>query len=160
MNASPPDPVTHEELVSNVRYGYWFNLLCERLYGRLDFLLNLLQLVGGSAAVLSLARDGPATMAVSGVVLVIAAAIALLVQPAVKAERHRHAKGEFLALEGVCWSLTQPQLAARLAEVRRAAPVGVDTLAMPAYNATVRAIGRAGDVQRVSWLQRVVAAFA
>lgn len=157
-NDAAPDLVSQGELVSNVRFGYWFNHLCERFYGRVDLMLNLLQLVGGSAAVVALAKDSPSITAASGILLVAASALALLVSPAVKAERHRRSKCEYLDLEAAAWTMSPQDLVIKLAAVRKDAPLGISSLAMPAVNATLRAIGRRDAVQPETILQRIAAA--
>ena len=152
--------VTHGELVTNVRYGYWFNHLCERLYARLDLVLNAVQLVGGSAAAYGAMQSQASLSAGAGVCLAVAAAVSLLVQPAIKAERHRRAKCDYLDLESKAWALSFEQLNVQLMEVRKAAPTGIDALAIPAYNATLRAIGETTALLKESAVQRIARALA
>lgn len=150
----------HRRLVSDVRYGYWFNLKCESAYGHFALVLNIIQLVGGSLAVVSITQSSPTLTAWMGSMLAIVAALSLLIGPAVKAELHRQAKNAFLDLESRAWSLATKQLQADLARVRAAAPLGLGLLAVPAYNATMRAIG-AEDAQRPeSFWEKFVAALA
>lgn len=133
--------LTHRELVSEVKYGYWFNLACERLYARLDFLLNLIQLLGGSAAVVALFQGDQKLTALSGVLLASCAALALLLQPSIKSERHRATKCQFLELDSKCWSMDAIGLSAEIASIRKEAPSGVRLLGDPSYNATLKAMG-------------------
>lgn len=152
--------VTHAELVTNVRYGYWFNHFCERLYARLDFVVNAVQLVGGSAAAYGALQSHPWLSAGSGVALASAAAVALLVQPGIKAERHRRAKCGYLALETKAWKLPFDELNAELMQARSDGPTGIDALAVPAYNATLQAIGAAAEPLKTSLVQRLALALA
>lgn len=152
--------VTHGELVSNVQYGYWFNHYCERLYSRLDFLLNVVQLVGGSAAAFGALQKNPKLSAAAGIALALAAAVSLLVQPSIKAERHRRSKCEYLELEAKAWQLSFQELKTELMLIRKDAPTGIDALANPSYNACLRAIGADTKPIHVSWMQRIAFAFA
>ncbi|HKY22546.1 MAG TPA: hypothetical protein VJM31_15140 [Vicinamibacterales bacterium] len=151
---------THRELVSHVRYGYWFNASCEKAYGRLDLLLNVLQLVGGSIAVVSILKTSETLTALMAGILAFAAAVALLVQPSVKAERHRQAKCAFLDLEGRAWHVATDALEQQLARARQDAPIGIDLLAVPAFNATMRAIGQEDAQKPETIWQRALAAVA
>lgn len=138
----PQSPeVTLAELVTSVRYGYWFNHLCERLYSRIDVALNFVQLVGGSAVAVATLQSFPTAATTSGMLLAGAAAVSLLMQPAVKAERHLRAKCAYLDLEARAWDMSAQELMKQLTELRKAAPTGWDVLSVPAFNATVRAIG-------------------
>ena len=152
--------VTHGELVTNVKYGYWFNYLCERLYVRLDFVLNAVQLVGGSAAAFGVMQSAPGVSATAGVLLAGAAAASLLVQPAIKAERHRRAKCDYMLLEAQAWRMAFDDLNQALTKVRADAPTGMDVLSVPAYNATLRAIGESSTLISETWVQRLARALA
>jgi hypothetical protein len=151
---------THRELVSHIRYGYWFNASCEKAYGRLDLLLNVMQLVGGSIAVVSILKTSEALTTAMAGILAFAAAVGLLVQPSVKAERHRQAKCVFLELEGRAWHLPTDALEQQLARTRQDAPAGIALLAVPAFNATMRAIGQDEAQKPETIWQRAFAAIA
>jgi hypothetical protein len=159
-NTTQAPEVTHAELVTNVRYGYWFNHMCERLYTRLDFVLNVVQLVGGSAAAFGVMQGNSPLLAASGVGLAVTAAVALLVQPAIKSERHRRAKCEYLALEAKAWGMAYDDLNSALMKARSDSPTGVDALAVPAYNATLNAIGNTSSLMAETWVQRLARALA
>ncbi|AGU50355.1 hypothetical protein VAPA_1c32690 [Variovorax paradoxus B4] len=151
--------MTHGELVSQVRYGYWFNHLCERLYGRIDLCLNFVQLVGGSAVAVATMQSVPSVATIAGVLLAAAAAVSLLMHPAVKAERHLRAKCGYLDLEARSWDVESAVLMRELTELRKGAPAGWDVLAVPAFNATVRAIGSDATIPETG-LQKFARALA
>lgn len=152
--------VAHQRLVSDVRYGYWFNAKCEAAYAHFALFLSLLQLVGGSLAVASLLKDSTLLSAWMGGTLAVAAALSLLVGPSVKAERHRQAKNVYLELEGRAWTVTAEQLQIDLAHARAGAPIGIALLSVPAFNATMRAIGAEDAQKPESFLAKVMAALA
>ncbi len=157
-DASPRDEAERHELTSGLSYGYWFNLLCERFYARVDFVSNAVQLVGGSAAAFSVLQSRADWTTAAGIGLALAAAVSLLVQPAIKAERHRRAKCAYLELEAKAADLSTAELRRELARVRGDAPTGIDALAVPALNATLRARTEAGAEPvfvRESALQRL-----
>lgn len=144
----------------DVEYGYWFNLRCERFYRRVDTGLNLVQLVGGSAAALAAMQNDARAVVFSGVALAVCAALALLVQAGSRAEQHRACKGQWRSLKGNAAGLGDEALHRAVTELQGSGPVGLASLAMPSYNETVLATGREDQVRPVSWLQRLVGALA
>ncbi|MGJ7487715.1 hypothetical protein ACSFA2_20800 [Variovorax sp. LT2P21] len=149
-----------DDLSFDLKYGYWFNLLCERLYSRLDVLLNFVQLVGGSSAALAALNDSPKSVVTAGVALATCAAVSLLVQPSVKAERHRVARCNYLTLDARLDGGSTEGLVMALADLRREAPIGFGILAVPAFNATLRATNRETSVRALTpgqWLAQLVA---
>ena len=149
-----------EDRIYEISYGYWFNVANERAYHHLDVLLNLVQLVGGSAAALAALQEKPAMVVACGLALALCAALALLVQPGVKAEQHRVCKAQWIALRGKAAGLTDEQLNVTVTEIQAAGPNGLGVLQDVAYNATVRASGNAHAMVRLSYWQRLVAVLA
>lgn len=145
-----------DDALFDVEYGYWFNQANERLYHRLDVLLNVVQLVGGSAAAWAALQQDPRAVVAAGMALAVCAAVALVVQPAVKAEQHRACKALWRTLKGRAARMGDEDLVASVAELQGSGPAGLGTLAMPAYNATLRATGREESVRALSVMQRVV----
>lgn len=153
-------PDTIEDLSLDVYYGHFFNSKCERLYGRLDFLLNLVQLVGGSAAVLAVLGSRQELLGFVGVALALAAAISLLVSPSAKAVRHAVVKDKFAALMGRYKTMRPEDLAQLIAEYRVGTPTGIDLLALPAYNASASALGREDAISPLSRFERLAQALS
>ncbi|MDH4449905.1 MAG: hypothetical protein QE265_04845 [Rhodoferax sp.] len=149
-----------EDRLYEINYGYWFNMSNERAYHHLDVLLNLVQLVGGSAAALAAFQEKPGFVIASGLALAICAAIALLVQPSVKSEQHRVCKAQWLALRGRASQMDDDQLTAAVAETQAGGPNGLGILQDIAFNATCRAAGNEHAVVELSRLQRIAAAVA
>lgn len=130
-----------DDKIYEVNYGYWFNVKNEGAYHHLDVLLNLVQLVGGSAAALAAMQDKPILVVASGLALALCAALAVLVQPGVKAEQHRATKAQWLTLRGKASGLNDEELTAAVCEIQAAGPSGLGVLCDVAYNATVQATG-------------------
>lgn len=131
----------------DVEFGYWFNLANERVYHRLDVALNLVQLVGGSAAALAAMQGSPRAVVASGFALAICAAISLLVSPAVKCEQHRATKAQWKALQGRAHLLSEDELRAASRDIQGSGPSGISGLTVPAYNNTLRATNQEHGVR-------------
>lgn len=153
-------PANHDDLVFDVHYGHWYNLMCERLYRHLDVALSLVQLVGGSASGLAVINQSGVVLSVAGVLLAVASALSLLVQPGVKVERHGVAKRAYTRIMAEADALDADELSKRLASVRVDAPTGPSVLEVPAFNATLRAMGYDTGFATATRLQRAVAAMA
>lgn len=149
-----------EDRMYEINYGYWFNMANERAYHHLDVMLNLVQLIGGSAAALAAIQQKPALVVASGLALALCAALALLVQPGVKAEQHRACKAQWIALRGKAGTLTDDQLTVATTDIQATGPNGLGVLQDVAYNATVRASGDEHAVVKLSHWQSLVAAVA
>lgn len=131
-----------EDRLFEIEFGYWFNQINERVYHHLDVLLNLVQLVGGSAAALAAMQGMPSAVVAAGVALALCAALALLVQPGVKAEQHKACKAQWRILRGKERALTDDELMTAVTDIQASGPGGLGALSDVAYNATVRAMGR------------------
>lgn len=148
------------DLTFDIHYGYWFNLACERLYRRIDVALNFVQLVGGSSAALAALNNSPSFVVAAGLALAVCAALALLVQPSVKAERHLQAKCRWLALKPKALVMPDAELAVLVADAQANGPAGIGALAVPAFNATVCATNREDRRRPERLIERVVSALA
>lgn len=146
-----------DDLTFDTHYGYWFNLACERFYKHIDFTTNFVQLVGGSSAALGAVNGAPLLVVGSGLALAACAAVALLVQPAVKAEQHLQAKCRYLAIKGKMHTLTDSELSEEVTEAQRSGPAGIGALSKPAYNSTLHATGRTEGFKDLGWQEKVAA---
>lgn len=146
-----------EDRIYEINFGYWFNLLNERVYHHLDVLLNLVQLVGGSAAALAAMQGQPILVVASGLALALCAALSLLVQPGVKSEQHRACKAQWVVLRGKADQLDDGQLLQAVTEIQGTGPSGLGLLMDVAYNATARASGNEGAAVKLNSLQRLLA---
>lgn len=144
----------------DLEYGYWFNLSNERLYRRLDTLVNLVQLVGGSAAAIAALQKDPQAVVFAGIALAVCAGVSLVVQPGIKAEQHRVCKAQWRAIKGSAGGASDEALHRAVTDLQGTGPTGLDALTVPAYNAAVCATGREDQVRPVSWVQRVTGALA
>ncbi|MGB4059601.1 MAG: hypothetical protein WBK26_05230 [Burkholderiaceae bacterium] len=141
----------------DVEFGYWFNLANERVYHRLDMALNLVQLVGGSAAALSAMQGNDTAVVASGFALAVCAAVSLLVSPAVKSEQHRATKAQWKALQGRAHLLPEDELRAASREIQGNGPSGITSLTVPAYNSTLRATNQESGVRPLGWNETALA---
>lgn len=148
-----------DDLQFDMQYGHWYNATCERFYRRIDLITNFVQLVGGSGAAMAAVAGRPTLVVLSGMALASCAAISLAVQPGIKAERHQRAKCAYLAINRDAFKLDDVALHEAIAQAQQDGPVGVGALQMPAYNATVRAMGREHGVRGLTLPQRVAAFF-
>lgn len=144
-----------DDALFDVDYGYWFNQANERLYHRVDVFLNVVQLVGGSAAALAAMQSSPQWVVAAGVALALCAAVALVVAPAVKAEQHRVCKAQWRALKTRMPGMADEQLAAAVADLQGTGPSGLNALAMPAFNASLCATGHETAVRNLTVTQRL-----
>lgn len=144
----------------DLEYGYWFNLSNERFYRRLDTLLNLVQLVGGSTAAIAALQNNPQAVVAAGILLAVCAAISLLIQPGTKAEQHRACKAQWRAIKGGATRVSDDALHLAVTELQGTGPLGLSALAVPSYNEAVCATGREDQVRPTAWTQRMAAMFA
>lgn len=141
----------------DVEFGYWFNLANERVYHRLDVALNLVQLVGGSAAALAAMQGSPAAVVASGFALAVCAAVSLLVAPGVKAEQHRACKAQWKALQGRAHQLSDDALRTASRDIQGSGPSGISGLTVPAYNSTLRATNQEHGVRPLRTNEKALA---
>lgn len=141
----------------DIEYGYWFNQANERLYHRLDVALNLVQLVGGSAAALAAMQGSPGAVVASGFALAVCAAVSLLVAPAVKAEQHRVCKAAWRGLQGRASRLTDDELHSATRDIQGSGPAGLGSLCVPAYNTTLRATNQEHGVRPLGLVESTLA---
>jgi hypothetical protein len=115
--------------------------------------LNLVQLVGGSAAALGAMQKSPEAVVAAGLALAMCAALSLLISPAVKAEHHRVCKAQWRTLRGQSPQLDDGALLLGVTNIQGTGPSGIGALSVPAYNATVRASGNGTAQEKLSVLQ-------
>lgn len=139
----------------DVHFGYWYNVLCEKFYARCDLVLNLIQLIGGSAVAAGVVSSNSSLISVSGVLLAIAAAFSLAWQPGIKSERHRLAKDCWLDLKAEMHKHGDGDLVAACARLQKQ-ETGMTSLNLPAVNAAIRALGRSDGFAELSGWQRFV----
>lgn len=159
-DGSRSDGRTHYEAVLDVRYGMRYNDLCERFYNRVDFLIGVVTLAGGSGAVVSAVNKDPAWAVVSGIVLAVLAIFGRLLGATRKAEQHGQAKKAYAALDARSHALAVEQVDAELRPLQASSPSGIRLLALPAYNANLRSNGRPELVQKLRFGERLALAFA
>jgi hypothetical protein len=85
--------------------------------------------------------------------LAVCAALSLLIQPAVKSERHAACKSAWRTLRGDEPTLSDIELTQRVTQLQASGPAGISALADPSYNATAQALGRTDAVVKLSFAQ-------
>ena len=136
---------TPADLRFDVEYGYHFNARCEKIYMRLDFATNVVQLVGGSAAAAAALSQAPFWVTFAGVALAIAAAFAVLIQPGIKAEKHRATKALFIKLTAKDFKTDAAAIKATLADIQAEGLIGFRALQAPAFNDALQGLGYSND---------------
>jgi len=126
----------------DVYYGYAFHHLCQSFYGRLDFVTTFLQLVGGSAAATGVVTSAPWLVTLSGFTLAVCAAIGVVVQPAIKADRHLRSKCQYWSVKANAErGLAGAELQVAITQAQADGAPGINTLESPAYNRALRMLG-------------------
>ena len=148
------------DLIFDTHYGYWFNLTCERFYKHIDFVINFVQLVGGSSAALAAINGAPSAVVASGLALAACAAVSLTVQPGIRAEQHLQAKCRYLDIKGRLAELSDAALNSEVVNAQRTGPSGIGALAVPAFNHTLHALGRDDGIRTLSTLERLASCVA
>lgn len=133
--------MTEADLKFDAEYGYHFNAMCECLYARIDFFLNAVMLLGGSASAFGAFSKNGSPSEWGGAILAACAAIALLAKPAEKALLHRQAKSSYLKLKGRISAKNLSAIKSELAQLQGDSPNGVSSLAIRAANKTLDSLG-------------------
>lgn len=159
-NAAQPHQRTLGQAVSDVRFAVHYAARNERWWRRVDTLLSLTGAIAGSAAFGSLfAADAAWGPWASGVVAV-ASCVALVTKPMDKAIEFRDYKRKFAELDAVAWSMSLPDLDARLRTLRQEPLSGFDSLEPTAWNDMVMADGHTDRVRKLTLMQWLMACMA
>ena len=150
---------TPDDLRFDVEYGYHFNARCEKIYMRLDFVTNAVQLVGGSAAAAAVLSQSQFWVTMAGIALAIAAAFSVLVQPSVKAEKHRASKALYLKLMAKDFVEESMLIKAALADIQADGLIGFRSISVPAVNDALRSLGYEEAPRVTTRWQRCVSKF-
>lgn len=156
----PETTRTLANAVMDVRYGYHYGELNQRLWSHLDTTLNLAGALGGSAAVASLFAASPALVLSAGITMACVSVLQLVLRPAQRAAEFRDAKRSFAELDAKAWDMPLADLDRQLKGLQASAPIGSSRLGMPAYNACVRANGHESKVVTLKLTERLVSALA
>ena len=148
------------EAVLDVRYGFRFGEMNERFYRRLDLLFGFIGLFGGSAAVVGAIATYPILSLSSGAMVAAFAVIERLVRPVEKAIDHANYKKRFADLDARASKLSLDDLDSELRRLQADAPMGINSLAIPAFNANLRSNGRGDLSTQVSYWSRFIALLA
>lgn len=149
---------TQEIAVAEVRFGIQFGLLNERFWGRIDTLLNFLQVLAGAFALAGVLADGVA-LGVAGASMAVISALQLVLQPGRRAADFRVARRAWHELFKHAWALSLHELDARIEDLRAESPVGLRALEQPALNDIERMHGHE-PTEKLTLMQRLAVALA
>lgn len=148
------------EILLDVRYGARFGELNERFYRRLDLLFGFIGLFGGSGAVVGAIGSYPVIAAICGALVAALAIVERLVRPVEKAIEHCAFKKRFADLDARALKMPVDDVEAELRRLQADAPLGIESLSMPAFNANLRSNGRDDAVVKESMWQRTISLLA
>lgn len=144
------------EAILDVRYGVRFGGMNERCYRHLDLFFGFVGLFGGTAVVVGVAASSPTLSAMSGGVVAACAIIERLVRPVEKALEHCACKKRFADLDARSAKLSLEEIDSELRRLQMDPPVGLSSLAIPAFNANLRSNGLDESVVAETISQRLV----
>jgi hypothetical protein len=133
---------TVSEAVTDIRYACLYGEMNERYWQRLDTVMNLVGALGGSSAIAGVLASNSTLSLVAGVAVAVASTLQLVLRPGNRSSGFRDTRREFLELEARAWNLSIVELDSARKRIEAQAPIGSRLLALPAWNASVRAIGR------------------
>jgi hypothetical protein len=154
---SPPTR-TVEIAVAELRYAVEFARLNERLWQRVDTLLNFAQVMAGALALAGAFGDAK-TLAGAGVAMALVSGLQIGLQPSRRGADFRMARAAWQRLARDPWSLSLSELDARMEDLRSESPQGFDALGPAAFNAVQMRHGNPARLP-LRWHQRLVAALA
>lgn len=148
-------------LVFDTRYGIFYNQAHAKLYGRALMAASLVQIIAGSAAVVSVITKDPALATATGILIAIVGAIGALVDLGGRAARFNARAAQYSELDAEAGTLSNDELSRRLSALQRDTIDGeIDALCEPARNAALQANGLDREMVALSRWNRFVAAFA
>jgi hypothetical protein len=145
------------QAVAEVRFGIEYGALNERFWQNIDTVLNWVQVMAGALAVGGYVTGGP-MLATAGAVLAAVSGTQIALQPARRAYTFREARAAWHDLNKRAWQMSLHELDAALEELRKTAPVGLQSLKQPAANAV--ALREGAPVYPLRWHERLLRALA
>ncbi len=154
-DSAVPVPRSKTEAVRDLHYLIRLCRVHQRLHERMDRWGKLFELLGGSAALVSVASQSSVALAVAGVLVAVAAFANLVFEPSTKARRYQEAA---LALTDLLAKSDQMTLTALDAgRYCVALPGFIDALRAPSYNDTMHSHGLGKYLMPLSRMERFMA---
>ena len=147
-------PRTLGEIHADCKYGYYFNLLNERLYRRMNGLCSFISLTSAVIVVASLFSSSTLVSTVAAIVVV---ACVVGVDATNKYAAHQQAKKQFLVLGSQVWNMAQQDAETALARVQADGPTGFSVIAPIAYRDAVISYGANDYAPVLTRWQRLIA---
>ncbi len=161
MTADADYARTKYEVELDIDYAIRLACLHERLYGRVHKNLRLIQLIGGSAALVSaVGGHQQVVMAVAGVVLAAIAYINLIFDFSERARAHRDYRRKLTTLLAEADQLSQADLQKKLTNTSFDEEVVIEGLRKPAYNQNLQRHGRYSHTVALSRWERFMQAIS
>jgi hypothetical protein len=143
----------------DLRFGVRYNLLHERLYGRMGSVLAFVQGFAGAGAFAGFVADRPAVAGIGGLIAAAAAVIDSTLSPRVRAARFGAQRERYSEIEAIADALGLDDLDRRLAITQARVQEGeIDALRTPAQNDTLIENGRDDAVLATTRLESLLAA--
>lgn len=122
------------ETIGFVRYGYWYNTLNSTAFRRIDFVLNFIQLMLGSAVIASVAGDSSAWTVFFGFCVTAITIVSALIGFGSRKEHFKHAATAYNQLLGELEEFSERDAKKRLQALQSAFDRGFECADYPAHN--------------------------
>ncbi len=150
-----------EELINEIRYTIRLTERTARLYRHIQTFGIFMSIVGGSAAMASLADDMPKCVAATaGILLTLAGALLIAIKPADKAAQNEADVKRYQLLRSRAVDMNSIELEKALEETRTGDAPEVESLRAVAYNDVVMEINQPDYRIELSLLQRILRSLA
>jgi hypothetical protein len=152
---------TREQLRAEIRYAIRLTQRTARLYRRVQTVGTFAGILGGSAALTTVAATLPAWVALSGAALLaLAGALLVAVRPADKAAQNEADVHRYQTLMAKSEALSAEALAAALDEAHQGDAPEIEPLRPVAWNDVMLEINRPDELMPLSPAARLLAALA
>ncbi|SFK75089.1 hypothetical protein SAMN05216302_101459 [Nitrosomonas aestuarii] len=150
-----------EQLIGEIRYAIRLTQRTARLYRRVQTFGIFMSIIGGSAAIASIADNMPTWIAAIGAIfLTFAGAMLIAVRPADKAAQNEADARRYQLLMSHSTGMDAEQLYHALEETRIGDTSEIETLRNIAYNDVVIEINRPDALMELSMLQKILRTLA
>ena len=152
---------TKEQLISEIRYAIRLTQRTARLYRRIQTVGIFMSIIGGSAAMASLADGVPVWVtSTGGILLAVAGAMLISVRPADKSAQNEADVKRYQALMTRAVTMDANELEQALEEAHNGDAPEVESLRDVAYNDVVMELNRPDVLVHLSPIQRILKSLA
>ncbi|GKS68964.1 hypothetical protein W03_09680 [Nitrosomonas sp. PY1] len=152
---------TKQQLLGNIRYAIRLTQRTARLYRRVQTVGIFLSIVGGSAAMTSIATNIPAWVSsAGGVIFAIAGAMLIAVRPSDKAAQNEYDARRYQELMVKAVNMNEDELILAIEEAHQGDAPEIESLRNVAYNDVALEFNRPDMMFELSALQRLLKSLA